>query len=461
MIRIYISSSFIDLNECRQKVAAILRQNQKYQVIGMEDYQAKDDRPLDYCLKDVRSCQIYVGIFAFRYGHIPPEQPNGAECSITELEYQCATENGLKRLIFFLKEGAHWPTDHVDKDRHRIDDLRERLGSQHLRKEFTNGDDLAAQVYSAVSTAVDELKPGQPQPNEPPSEPGIGPYFYLECNRDDEISDFHSFRNNHPDARIFTCTIPGHEGDLPASLTRRLMETEVRSHAETLFDKEQGAIKSLDIKWPGLGQLTQRKERLLANVSLEARFQDRQGVRQEPAAYAGYLSARLEKVHVLNHRIVLNDWKEDDGRLLQAYGDFWEKVAEKLEEARLFLFFNLILPEPSKFQLFFRRTAPWEDALNRIRAIFNHNSRGGAARMASFNCDILRCVTYECVEFWIKKYDAARPLQARRGGSRAGLGGNLEGEKRIEDIKNDLLDRKSCRPMREIESQLKELSELL
>jgi hypothetical protein len=48
--------------------------------IAMEDYVAGDERPLDKCLEDVRACQAYVGIFAWRYGFIP----NGYDKSITQ-----------------------------------------------------------------------------------------------------------------------------------------------------------------------------------------------------------------------------------------------------------------------------------------------------------------------------------------------------------------------------------------
>lgn len=33
---------------------------------------AVDQRPLDKCLQDVANCDIYIGIFAWYYGFIPP-----------------------------------------------------------------------------------------------------------------------------------------------------------------------------------------------------------------------------------------------------------------------------------------------------------------------------------------------------------------------------------------------------
>ena len=60
-----------------------------HDVVAMEDYVAADRRPLDKCLADVASCDLYLGVFAHRYGYIPEsDNPDGR--SITELEYRHA-----------------------------------------------------------------------------------------------------------------------------------------------------------------------------------------------------------------------------------------------------------------------------------------------------------------------------------------------------------------------------------
>ena len=68
--RIYISSTFSDLQAHREKVYRVLRQL-GHDVIAMEDYVAADQRPLAKCLADVAACDLYVGIFAHRYGYVP------------------------------------------------------------------------------------------------------------------------------------------------------------------------------------------------------------------------------------------------------------------------------------------------------------------------------------------------------------------------------------------------------
>jgi hypothetical protein len=84
--RVYVSSTSGDLEEQRKAVSEALRRLEHVDV-AMEYYVAEDRPPLDRCLTDVRSCDVYIGIFAWRYGSIPwPVNPEGLSC--TELEYR-------------------------------------------------------------------------------------------------------------------------------------------------------------------------------------------------------------------------------------------------------------------------------------------------------------------------------------------------------------------------------------
>jgi hypothetical protein len=111
----------------------------------MEDYVASDKRPLQKCLTDVATCDIYIGLFAWRYGYIPPNHKK----SITELEYQQATTSKLERLIFILDENAAWPPNFVDNDRTCIEQLKNRLMTDHVVQKFNTPDEL--QICVSVS----------------------------------------------------------------------------------------------------------------------------------------------------------------------------------------------------------------------------------------------------------------------------------------------------------------------
>lgn len=123
-LKVYISSTSVDLTEYRRVVITALRKS-GFVPICMEDYVAQDTLPVDKCLADVAQSDLYVGIFAWRYGFIPP----GHEKSITELEYRKAVEKAIPTLIFLLDEKADWPSEYCDtrQDAARISALREEF----------------------------------------------------------------------------------------------------------------------------------------------------------------------------------------------------------------------------------------------------------------------------------------------------------------------------------------------
>jgi tetratricopeptide (TPR) repeat protein len=152
-IRVYLSSTYADLVEFRRRVDETLR-TRRYEVVGMETYAAADERPVDRCLLDARECDFYVGIFAWRYGFIPP----GYDRSITELEYQAAREAGRDCLIFLLTEDADWPRNQVERGRgeQQIESLRAELKVRHVVGWFTTPDDLATKVLTAITQEAEE-----------------------------------------------------------------------------------------------------------------------------------------------------------------------------------------------------------------------------------------------------------------------------------------------------------------
>ena len=150
MARIYVSSTHSDLVDARERVYRALRQ-MRHDVIAMEDYVATDQRPLDKCLADVAECDIYVGVFAWRYGYIPEKQDK----SITELEFRQAVRTQKPCLLFLLSEAAPWPRNLIDRDATNIEGLRAELSRDYMVSFFQSIDELAA----AVSVAVANVSP--------------------------------------------------------------------------------------------------------------------------------------------------------------------------------------------------------------------------------------------------------------------------------------------------------------
>lgn len=160
-MKIYLSSTQSDLAGFRLAVAHVLRQS-GHEVVHMEEYTAEENRPLARCVSDAASADVYVGLFAWRYGYVPqttdaipglPAEVVPGTTSITEAEYHAAS--GKPRLIFLLDESVPWPPLQMDahtaadKGEH-IRALRTRLGERHLVSFFTSPDQLASQVLTAV-----------------------------------------------------------------------------------------------------------------------------------------------------------------------------------------------------------------------------------------------------------------------------------------------------------------------
>src|SRR6266516_5866072 len=66
----------------------------------MEHLPANDDDAIKASLRLVDEADLYLGIFAYRYGHIP----QGQKISITEMEYDRAVKRGIPRMIFIMHD---------------------------------------------------------------------------------------------------------------------------------------------------------------------------------------------------------------------------------------------------------------------------------------------------------------------------------------------------------------------
>ncbi|MGH8581801.1 MAG: SUMF1/EgtB/PvdO family nonheme iron enzyme [Gammaproteobacteria bacterium] len=161
--RVYVSSTFIDLEAFRAKVLERLRRSQSI-VVAMEDYAAFDERPADKCLADVKGCDIYVGILAKRYGYIPADH-NPEGLSITEMEYRQACDVRCTRLIFQLNPDAPWLDKFNDRltgegdSGAKIQRFRVDIGARHGNRFFSDPEELAGLVLEAILAEINRDPP--------------------------------------------------------------------------------------------------------------------------------------------------------------------------------------------------------------------------------------------------------------------------------------------------------------
>ena len=166
MTTIYLSSTYEDLKQYRSVVFDALRKS-GHQVIAMEDYVAADQRPVDKCLKDIRHANLYIGVFGFRYGYVPPEtHGNPDRLSITELEFRAAESLKKPCLTFVVNESKAWPPMFDDARKaedkgERINRLRQYLLTEKMASSFSEPYELAALVLAAVTKYLEDNKKPQ------------------------------------------------------------------------------------------------------------------------------------------------------------------------------------------------------------------------------------------------------------------------------------------------------------
>lgn len=147
-MKIYLSSTYRDLKDQRSMLALAMKKA-KYDVMMMEEYAARDQLVEFACQGDVVTCDVYVGLVAWRYGHIP-ENNNPTRKSVTEMEYTSA-EDKITRLVFMLKDEAEWPAEQKDEDLTRINEFRNNL-KNFCAGYFADNAELVGEVLAALRT---------------------------------------------------------------------------------------------------------------------------------------------------------------------------------------------------------------------------------------------------------------------------------------------------------------------
>src|SRR4051812_18959432 len=118
-VRVFVSSTWLDLQPERKAVEAAIHCMRETKFSGMEYFGTRDETTQQASLDEVDRSDVYVGIFAARYGS-----------GITEDEYRQARKRGLPCFIYF-KDEAKIGTKWRDTDRRKIAQL------EALKKDLT------------------------------------------------------------------------------------------------------------------------------------------------------------------------------------------------------------------------------------------------------------------------------------------------------------------------------------
>lgn len=157
---VMISSTARDLPEYRSQVMdACMRASMTPKM--MEHLPAQDTDAIDASLAMVDEADVYLGIFAHRYGYIPKDH----DISITQMEYERAKERNIPRLIFLMSDDVPVLPKDVDKGdaAAKLEALKKELKKELVVDFFKNPEDIRGLALHALIESREKLEASDPE----------------------------------------------------------------------------------------------------------------------------------------------------------------------------------------------------------------------------------------------------------------------------------------------------------
>ncbi len=154
-MKTFLSSTYVDLVGHRQAATeAIERLGQ--QVGRMEVFGARPIEPSGVCLSEIEECDLFVGVYAHRYGYVP----DGSQVSITEAEFDHAQIKNKPVFCFLVDEDHPWPPKMIENEpgRSKLRNFKEKIGSEVVRDTFTTPEDLAYKIATSLGRYLSTSK---------------------------------------------------------------------------------------------------------------------------------------------------------------------------------------------------------------------------------------------------------------------------------------------------------------
>jgi len=152
-MKVFLSSTYNDLVEHRKAAHDALEQLGLH-VIWMEAFGARPEDSKVACLKEVEESDLFVGIYAHRYGWIPANE----EFSITEQEFNHAQKLSKPTFGFIVDDDFIWHQKHWEHDKKaKLDAFLSKVKTQPVEF-FTTPDNLAQIIAASVGRHIAERR---------------------------------------------------------------------------------------------------------------------------------------------------------------------------------------------------------------------------------------------------------------------------------------------------------------
>ncbi len=183
-----ISSTALDLPEHREQAVRACLSAEIFP-IGMEQLPARDAHGIRVSLEMVDQADIYIGIYAMRYGWIP-NFDNPAKISVTEMEFNRAVERKnrgeLQEILIFLMDDAH-PILARDKEdgnaaQKKLKGFKQRASEGRVVAKFKSKEELREEITRSLIAWKARTEPSRSSAPTPASGNPIPkpPIFYAE-----------------------------------------------------------------------------------------------------------------------------------------------------------------------------------------------------------------------------------------------------------------------------------------
>lgn len=170
-LKVMISSTLLDLPAHRKAAEdAVLRAG--CVPLMMEHGTAtSDSNAIQFSLALLDQADLYIGIFAQRYGFIPKNRKDNPKgWSVTEHEYRRAKKRGIPRLIYLADKDHKFSADDFDFDpdkRVKLDVFKEELRTKEICGLFSTSDKLHSLILQSLfeeTAKYGHVGAAEPQP---------------------------------------------------------------------------------------------------------------------------------------------------------------------------------------------------------------------------------------------------------------------------------------------------------
>jgi hypothetical protein len=403
-LNVMISSTALDLPDHRKEVRDACLSSDMFPKM-MEHLPANDADAIAVSLGMVEEADIYLGVFAHRYGHVPA----GHDISITEMEYNRAVERGIPRLIFLMSDAHDVRPRDVEKGAGgaKLDALRERLRQGHVVKEFDSAADLRAHVIrSLVELQRRSGSEAAPLRQEPQPEPYRGfsgsknprpnPYH---CDRSEQVDQIAEALNSRTRDSPIVFIVHGDEDQCHDTFLERLRDELLPK--SLALDPNLNCIQEYVIELPNSRSNKELfRKKLLRN--LHSAVHEGSTAAPDVIKIAETL-ARLDQPVLIQALLLTHKLGKDKQAIIGWFEEFWADwpIHDAKFHRLVFLeVFYVLRPGVGWFSWFHRWNQKRENA--RLRQVLGSpERRSGPSRAVIL--DELRGVTEEDLRVWAKR----------------------------------------------------------